>query len=582
MPAAVEPGAAAARVQQRTEELCAAALRALTGERDLHYRAARVHRGRQPLPLYAPHLHPRVEDDDDFVSFRGAADGIALRLRLSDAALHEQLRPAGPIARGIFEMLEQFRVESLADPVLAGVARNLRHRFAQWSTAFHRTGLTDTDRGLLLYTVAQVTRSRVTAEPVLEETEDLMETTRGALVPAIGSALAGLRRTRHDQAAYAGHARAIAELVARMIASTAGGDEDAAARADDDDAQASSTAFRFLMQNAPPPADAPAMAVPGRSRSFEEATDGYRVFTHAHDRELVPAQMARPERLRELRTALDGRIAAGGVHQARLAREMRALLSEPTREEWHDAQEEGRIDGRRLAQLVASPAERRLFKREQREPQVDTVLAFLIDCSGSMREHAPVLAALVDTTARALETAGAACEILGFSTGAWHGGRALRDWQRAGRPARPGRLNERCHLVFKDADTRWRRARAGVAALLEGSLFREGLDGEAVDWACERLLARDERRKIVVVVSDGCPMDGATAHANDAHYLDAHLRHVVTRREQQGRVQIGALGVGLDLSGFYSRARALDLGAMRVPQLHRELLALLAMRRPRR
>ncbi|MFO1219496.1 MAG: cobalt chelatase [Burkholderiaceae bacterium] len=569
-------GAAAARRQQRIEELCAAALRALAGERDLHYRGARVHRGRRPLPIDAPHLHPRV-DDDDFASFRGAADGIAQRLRLADAALHQRLRPAGPIARAVFEMLEQFRVESLADPALPGLAHNLRHRFAQWSLAFHRTGLTDTDRGLLLYTVAQIARSRVSGEPVLEETEDLMETTRGALVPVIGTALAGLRRTRHDQAAYAVHAREIAECVARMIAATAGGDEDAAAQEIDDEGTAA-VAFRFLMQNAPPPADAPAMATSGRGRSFDAATDGYRVFTSAYDRELMPAQMARPERLRELRAMLDARIAESGVHLARLARELRALLAEPLREAWRDAEEEGRIDGRRLAQLVASPAERRLFRREHLEHEADAMLAFLIDCSGSMREHAGAIAALVDTAARALEGVGVACEILGFTTGAWHGGRALRDWQRAGRPPSPGRLNERCHLVFKSADTRWRRARPGVAALLEGTLFREGLDGEAVDWACTRLLARAERRKVLVVISDGCPMDGATAQASGAHYLDAHLREVVARREQQGRVRVGALGVGLDLSDFYSRAQAVDLGAMRLPQLHRELLSLLGQR----
>lgn len=572
-------GAAAARRQQRIEELCAAALRALAGERDLHYRGARVHRGRQALPLYAPHLYPTVEDDD-FPSFRGAADGIALRLRLSDAALHERLRPPGAVARAVFELLEQFRVESLADPALPGVAHNLRHRFAQWSTAFHRAGLTDTDRGLLLYTVAQIARSRVTGEPVLEETEDLMETTRGAIVPEIGTALAGLRRTREDQAAYAVHARAIAERVAHRVAPTPADNEAAVAQTEDDEL-AAAAAFHFLMQNAPPPADAPALATPGRSRSFEECTDGYRVFTAAYDRELQPAQMARAERARELRSALDAHIAASGIHLARLARELRAMLADPTSERWRDAEEEGRIDGRRLAQLIATPAERRLFKREHLEPEADAVLAFLIDCSGSMREHAPVIAALVDTTARALELAGVASEILGFTTGAWHGGRALRDWQRAGRPPHAGRLNERCHLVFKDADTRWRRARPGVAALLEGTLFREGLDGEAVDWACARLIARDERRKTLVVISDGCPMDGATAQANDAHYLDAHLSEVVARREQQGRVQIGALGVGLDLSGFYSSAQAVDLGAMRLPQLHRELLALLGRRRRR-
>ena len=572
-------GAAAARRQQRVEELCAATLRALVGERSLHYRGGRVHRGRRLLPLYAPHLHPRIEDADDFGSFRGAADGIALRLLHSDAALHDRLRPHGPVALLVFELLEQCRVESLADPALPGVKRNLRHRFEQWSKAFHRSELTGTDRGLLLYTVAQIARSRVTGEPVLEETEDLMETTRGALVPAIGSALAGLRHSRDDQAAYAVHARTIAEHIAAMIASTEGAADTAPPA--DDGADEETAAFRLLMSVDAPVADGVNLAVSGRSRVFDEATDGYRVFTRAYDRVLQPAQLARAERLRELRAVLDARIAAAGVHAARLARELHALLAAPTRERWTDAEEEGLIDGRRLAQLVASPGERRLFRRERDERAGDAVLAFLIDCSGSMREHAPALAALVDVMARALERAGMASEILGFTTGAWHGGRAQRDWLRAGRPLHPGRLNEACHLVFKDADTPWRQARPGVAALLEPTLFREGIDGEAVDWACGRLLARDEARKILVVVSDGCPMDGATQLANDPYYLDAHLREVVDRRERQSRVRVLGLGVGLDLSPFYSRAQAVDLSAMALPALLRDVLALLARRQSR-
>jgi len=568
---------AAARAQQRTEELCAAALRALSGQRDLHYRGRRLHRGRRLLPLFAPHLHPRIEDDD-FASFRGAADGVALRLTRSDAGLHGQLRPTAPVARLVFEMLEQFRVESLADEAMPGLARNLRHRFAQWSLAFHRSGLTGTDRGLLLYTVAQIARSRVTGEPVLEETEDLMETPRGALAAVLGTALAGLRRERDDQASYAVHARAIADRIGEMIAATKVTE---AVSSVDGDADDESAAFRLVMEFDASGADGVTAVESGRSRVFDEATDGYRVFTRAYDRELQPAQMARPEQLRELRSTLDARIAAEGVHLARLARELKALLAEPQRERWVDAQEEGLIDGRRLAQLVAAPTERRLFRREQREWQADCVLAFLLDCSGSMREHASALAVLVDVMARALELAGVASEILGFSTGAWHGGRAQRDWVRAGRPAHPGRLNEVNHLVFKDAATPWRHARSGVAAMLRPELFREGVDGEAVDWACARLLAREEARKTLVVVSDGCPMDGATNLANDAHYLDAHLREVVARREQQARVRILGLGVGLDLSPFYSRSQAVNLDAMGGPALLRDVLRLLASRQGR-
>ena len=260
---------------------------------------------------------------------------------------------------------------------------------------------------------------------------------------------------------------------------------------------------------------------------------------------------------------------------ARLARELKALLSQPQRDGWDSAREEGLIDGRRLAQLVASPTERRLFRVEREEPAADCVLGFLIDCSGSMKQHIEAVAMLVDVFVRALEQAGVASEVLGFSTGAWNGGRARRDWQRAGRPAKPGRLNERCHMVFKAADTTWRRARPDIAALLHAEAFREGIDGEAVDWACERLNARDETRRILVVISDGCPMDGATHLANDLQFLDRHLRQVVMRHEREGRIGIFGVGVGLDLSPYYSRSQALELSSLHGHAVFRDMLAML-------
>lgn len=569
------------RAQQRIEELCAASLRALSGERTLSYRGHRVHRGRRPLPLYAPHLHP-VPGADDFGSFRGAADGVALRLLHSDAALHARMTPTTPVARLVFEMLEQFRVESLADAALPGVAHNLRHRFEQWSLGFHRSRLTEGARGLLLYTLAQIARSRLSGDPVLDETEDLIETMRAQLAPAIGSALAGLRRERHDQAAYAPHALAIAQRIHAMISSIDPAAATQSAALVDEDPDAETAAFALLIDVPAPPGDAVHTAAVGASRAWIDGGDAYRIFTREHDRVVPDATtLGRAEQLDAWRTQLEARTAADAVPLARLTHDFKLLLAAPAEDGWDHAQEEGLVDGRRLAQLVASPTERRLFQRVRVAPRADAVLAFLLDCSGSMREHIEPLAALVDVAARALERAGVASEVLGFTTGAWHGGRAVREWQRAGRPRHPGRLNETLHIVFKDADTTWRRARRGIAALLRTDLYRESIDGEAVDWAVARLQQRDEPRKVVVVVSDGCPMDGATALANDAHYLDQHLREVVQRHERQGRVQIVALGVGLDLSAFYSSARALDLAAMNAAAILRELLRLLARRPPR-
>ena len=562
-----------ARRQQRVEELCAGAIRALSGQADLHFRGRRLHRGRQRLPLFAPHLHPAIESDD-FGSFRGAADGLALRLSLSDAALHTSLCPADPVERLVFELLEQMRVESLAPQALAGVAHNLRHRFEQWSLAFHRSRLTDSARGILLYTVAQVCRARVTGEPVLEETEDLMEATRAALAPAMGSDLAGLRRQRHDQAAYAVHALGIAQLVGEMLRSADAEESERHHAADAEDSERA--AFSLVMELEARVEEGVAAAVSGHSRVFEAAQQQYRVYRGAYDVEVPATALARTELLQEHRVQLDRLVAASGLNGARLARELKAILAEPALDGWDSAMEEGRIDGRRLAQLIASPTERRLFRSEHIEPQADCVLAFLVDCSGSMKQHIEPLATLLDVFARALEQAGVASEVLGFSTGAWNGGRARRDWLRAGQPPWPGRLNERSHRVFKDADTRWRRARLGMAALLKTDLFREGIDGEAVDWAVGRLEARPEARKLLVVVSDGCPMDGATNLANDAFYLDNHLKQVLQRHERAGQIEICALGVGLDLSPFYSRCQALDLGAPLSHALLRDILQLLA------
>jgi cobaltochelatase CobT len=563
------------RHAQQVDELCAAFVRAFSGQPNLHFRAQRLHRGRQPLPWYAPHLHPSPERDD-FTSFRGTADGLALRLSASDAALHESLRPEEPVERMLFEMLEQYRVESLAPEAMPGMRRNLRHRHEQWSLSFHHSGLTDTARGLLLYAVAQICRARVSGQQVVEETEDMLEATRFALSPLIGHALAGLRRERADQAAYAVHARAIARTVAAML--HAAGQEGEEGRQDreaepDDDKR---NVFSLVADMDREIVEAFTTADAGRSPLLEGEGVAYRVFTTDYDREHEATAMVRRELLVELRETLDRSIAAQGINIARLARELRALLAEPQREGWDGAQEEGRIDGRRLAQLVASPTERRLFRTERFEPVADCVVGFLIDCSGSMKAHAESVAMLVDVMARALEQAGVASEILGFTTGAWNGGRARRDWLRAGRPAHPGRLNERCHLVFKEAGTPWRRARPAIAALLKPDLFREGCDGEAVDWACERLGARSEERKLLIVLSDGSPMDSATNLANDAHYLDHHLQDVVARHEQAGRIGIAGVGVGLDLSPYYSRSHVLDLAAAGGAAMFRELIALIA------
>ncbi|MFD2191844.1 cobaltochelatase CobT-related protein [Pistricoccus aurantiacus] len=543
-----------ARRQQRIEELCSASLRALTGDRDLHYRGHRLHHAGKPIPVHVPHL--RLADDSlDFVAYRGVADATALRLLHSDPKLHRSLCPEDPIARLIFELLEQLRVESLVPSDMPGMARNIEQRFSEWTDDFHNSRLTEGIIGRLAYAVALICWSRINAKPLADETGDLIETTRGRLVPVIGHALAGLRRTRQDQAAFAEHALEIARVTASMVQQARdelGGNEE---QKDDDNPPPFSLMLDFDEEEE----EGFTTALSGDSKAFSEADQQYRIFTNAYDSEVYAGEAVREAQLEEFRARLDRGLQDVGVNVRRLGRIFAAQLSEPERDGWSFGEEEGYIDGRRLAQLVSSPTERRLFRLEQYKPHTNCVVSFLIDCSGSMKTYSFPLAMTLDLLTRSLDMAGVTTEILGFTTGAWNGGRAQQDWLRQGRPHHPGRLNEVRYLIFKEAAQQWRRTRRNIGALLRFDLYREGIDGEAVDWACARLLGRDETRRILVVVSDGCPMDTATNLANDKFYLDNHLKNVVARHERQGTIEIRGLGVGLDLSPFYSNSLAVDL-----------------------
>jgi cobaltochelatase CobT len=545
---------------QRIHQLATTTLRALTGDPSLRRRGDRLHRGRLPLALPVPHLHAERGEGE-----RGIADGIALRLRHSDDALRRSLCPADPAERLVYEMLEQFRVESLVPPTMPGMLENLRARHEQWSLSLHGKGSTDTEAGLLLFTVAQICRARITGQPVVEATEGLIESTRFALAPTLGDPLAGLRRSRRDQEAFARHAIAIARRVGHLLADRAG--EASAGRGPD-------PRLAMLVDFDSSDDDITATA-PGASAPHT-AVSGYHVFTTAYDTEQRAGSVLRPELLARYRERLDRRIASSGVHVGALARRLHDQLARPHQGRWRGQQEEGHLDAGALTKLVTSPVDRAVFRDRGQDRQTDTGVTFLIDCSGSMKAHAEFVAVLVDVFVRALELADVDTEVLGFTTGAWNGGRARRDWQRAGRPRNPGRCNEVRHLVFKEKDTSWRRSRADIAALGKPDLFRESVDGEAVAWAHRRARNRDETRKILLVLSDGSPVDGATGLLNDTDILGAHLAKVVADIEDTGAVEIVGVGVGADISACYTRNRTIDPGAGPIVRSVRSIVAALA------
>lgn len=556
------------RRAQEIRELCAASLRALGADPRLELLGSRPYRGTSVLPFNAPHLYPPASGAS-LESHRGAADGMALRVLHSDTAAHLAMLPHSPSARLVFEVLEQFRCESLA--TLPGVIGNLRTRHVAWSKEYLASGLTETALGILLYTIFQVARSRISGEPVVRESEDLIEATRANLSSTLGPLLPALRRHKQSQADFAPHALLVAELVAEAVSSL---ESRAPARTSTKVRQSTAPEFSLLVDVEH---DAAAIGTlgTGTSGTLAAAANGYTVFTRAYDKVSPATALVREELLRGYRERIAERVRAEAVNVAMLARKLQGLLCVPERSGHDSGAEEGLLDATRLGQLIASPTERRLFKTERFEPSAAATLTFLVDCSGSMKEHAEGLAAFLDVLVRALERIDVPCEVLGYTTGAWNGGRALKDWGRAGHPQHPGRLNELSHLVFKDASTPWRTGRLGLAAMLKSTLYREGIDGEAVRWALGRLGQRDEERKILVAISDGSPADGATANANDENYLQHDLAAVLHAAENTGGTTILGLGLGLDMSQYFRHNAILDAGRLGGSETVRDLLGLL-------
>ncbi|OXY83695.1 cobaltochelatase CobT-related protein [Oceanimonas doudoroffii] len=566
-----QDAAAEARRQQRLEELCAALIRAQSAESEVRYRGHRLEWRGKAYPLRAPHLQLDSQQDD-WGSCRGVADAIALRLRHHDGDLHRHWLPAPPVARLVFELLEQLRVESLVPAHQPGSRRNLHHRFSAWSNRFLASGQTESHLGLLLFSLSMMSWVQLGGGPIDEGTEHLIESTRMFLLREIGQPFGRIRRHREEQAAFAEQAQAIAltvsELVDDLQQQLADGEQDKEAL------EQVGKSFGLLL-DLNGDGDEGGGEAGGAVARFSDGEAAYRVFTNHFDKEWQADKKVRPELLERLREQLDLRIREQGLNLNGLTKKLRRLLARPQNDGWRFGEEEGQLDGRRLSTLVTSHADRRVFKQPRDEWHANATVTILVDNSGSMRTHMGHIAMLIDLLVRALERTGARTEVLGFTTGHWNGGKPLKEWQRRGRPANPGRLNERCHLVYKGADTSWRRARRSLAALLKGDMFREGLDGEALLWAEQRLLAEDTDERLLLVISDGCPMDTATRQYNNQDILDSHLIAVADRLEREQRIRLCALGVGLDLSRYYRHNQLLDLEHSPDNRIFDEILALL-------
>jgi cobaltochelatase CobT len=497
-------------------------------------------------------------------ALRAAADRAALRRRFHDERVHAVQRPADAAAGPLFDALEGARLDALGARWLAGVARNLLDCPA---------AADDGVRWLAFEIFSGTTAPAETAEAVSR--------VRRALPPALVSELRTLAGTLREQAAFAAAAAAWCARAAgqapvaverqrprRVIPHEPAGDDVRRGRF--------ALPGRTRARAETPERGGEHAGTPRSAGDTAEPLTGYRVYTTAFDRVVHAAALASPEELSLLRLRLDTDFSPLRSLVARMAKRLMRVLMARQAREWRFDQDDGFLDPSRLPVFVASGGAVKPFRQEFESPFPSTVVTLLIDHSGSMAGRKMLMAALtVEVFARVLERCGVRCEVLGFTTRDWDGGEPARQWAEAGYPPEPGRLNALEHIVIKAADVPWRRARRSLGLFLRDEMLKENIDGEALAWAHQRLLARPERRRILIVVSDGTPMDEATFAANGFDYLDGHLAAVVRDIETRSPVSLAAIGIGHDVSPFYANATVIaridDLG----PALTARLLSLL-------
>jgi cobaltochelatase CobT len=523
---------------------------------------------------------------------RGNADSIGLRIACHDPALHRRLQPAGQQGRAVFEAVEQARVEAIGARRMDGVKANLT---AMLEEKYHRAKFDDvTDRAdaPIEDALALMVRERLTGLAPPPAAKKLVDLWRSTIEARAGKNLDKLEDVLEDQRHFGDAVHDLLDaLEMGEDRSTDSEDQDEDGEeenrkqdsADDgyaadngdmektsmDDSQVSA---EDMPDSAAEAVDAPSADMaddadmgdaetpgePQRPKNFgqnEPRGPDYRAFTPKFDETIAAEDLCEPDELERLRSYLDKQLAHLQGIVARLANRLQRRLMAQQNRAWEFDLEEGILDPARLSRVVTDPYHPLSFMHEKEATFRDTVVTLLLDNSGSMRGRPITVAATcADILARTLERCGVKVEILGFTTRAWKGGQAREHWLTAGKPANPGRLNDLRHIIYKSADAPWRRARKNLGLMMREGLLKENIDGEALDWAHQRLLGRPEQRKILMMISDGAPVDDSTLSVNPGNYLERHLRWVIEEIETRSPVELIAIGIGHDVTRYYRRA----------------------------
>jgi cobaltochelatase CobT len=534
---------------------------------------------------------PRKLGKAEAAVVRGHADSIALRLACHDPVMHRRLQPAGQQARAVFEAVEQARVEAIGARRMDGVAQNLT---AMLDERFHRgkfDEITDRADAPIEDALALMVRERLTGMSPPPAAKRLVDLWRTLIEDRAGSDLDRLENLVEDQRQFGDvvhdllDALEMGEDRSHDSEEEDEGEEDRRKQdsGEDGDAADSDEMQRMSMEDtqvssedmpdaAAEAAEAPTADMaddtdmgdaetpgePQRPRHFganEPRGPDYRAFTSKFDETVAAEDLCEAEELDRLRGYLDKQLSHLQGVVARLANRLQRRLMAQQNRSWEFDLEEGLLDPARLSRVIIDPLHALSFKAEKDMQFRDTVVTLLLDNSGSMRGRPITVAATcADILARTLERCGVKVEILGFTTRAWKGGQSREHWLTAGKPANPGRLNDLRHIIYKSADAPWRRARKNLGLMMREGLLKENIDGEALDWAHKRLLARTEQRKILMMISDGAPVDDSTLSVNPGNYLERHLRWIIEEIETRSPVELIAIGIGHDVTRYYRRA----------------------------
>jgi len=565
------------------------AVRAIAGDDEIQvsYSAGRPELDGKNVQLPEP---SRVPSPREVAVIRGWADSLALTAAVHDRKIHRRLAPGAGPARTVFEAVERARVEALGSNRMQGMAVNLTAKIEDQYGHGRFAEVKDRADAPLEDALALMVRERLSGLPPPSSARALVDVWRPWIEERAGRTLARMEGLCEDQEAFG---RLLRDMLRQLeltedLAEGEPDEDDTESEENSDGGEQSESGEEGSEGQEQLSDEQMAEGEQGETQDASELADsdqfdaeaegdesaetrepwrpnasvldnpeafGYRVFTRAYDEEVAAEDLSTPDELERLRTFLDKELRALSGAVSRLANRLQRRLLAQQNRGWDFDLEEGTLDPARLPRIIIDPSHPLSFKRERDTTFRDTVVTLVLDNSGSMRGRPIMVAACcADILARTLERCGVKVEILGFTTRAWKGGQSREQWLAAGKPPNPGRLNDLRHIIYKAADAPWRRAKRNLALMMREGLLKENIDGEALAWAHNRLLSRPEQRRILMMISDGAPVDDSTLSVNSGSYLEQHLRQVIEEIETRSPVELIAIGIGHDVTRYYRRA----------------------------